>query len=370
MARKQAIRAAARDPRVTASVSNQPSDGNQPTPSIPQQRVAIGESLAHKSKEFLSQDARVAEIFQLITLVADTNATVLITGETGTGKELIAREIAIRNRRRTGSIVTLNCAAIPESLQESELFGHVDGAFTGATKRMIGRFEAADGGTIFLDEISEMNKLLQAKLLRVLQSGEYTPLGSSASRYCDVRVIAATNRSLDRMVATHEFRADLYYRLNIICLEIPPLRDRRADIPLLAKHFAHQFCRTFGKPPLSLSEESIGLFMKHSFPGNVRELENVIMRAVLLCQGDCIGIEHLPDQLRKPTELPEAAVPTGFHEAKARAVERFEQEFLIAALSASGGLVNRAARNVGLSERNFHAKLKKYRVSSRKFRAG
>jgi transcriptional regulator with GAF, ATPase, and Fis domain len=370
MARKLTSRAVARDKNAFVAAEYPHRSDEPPVSTNPDQHGDFCRACATSRQEFLSQDARIAEVFQLISLVANTNATVLITGETGTGKELIAREIVRQNRARSGSLITLNCAAIPETLQESELFGHVDGAFTGATQSRVGRFEAADGGTIFLDEISEMNKLLQSKLLRVLQSGEYSPVGSSNTRHCDVRVIAATNRNLEHLIVTHEFRADLYYRLNIICLEIPPLRDRRADIPLLAESFVRRYCRALGKPPLEIGEPAARLLANYAYPGNVRELENVIMRATLLARGKRIEAEQLPEHVRRLARLPDATELSSFHAAKTRAIEQFERDFLIAALSASGGLVNRAARQIGLSERNFHAKLKKYRMSGRSYRAG
>lgn len=330
----------------------------------------LGSGVKEGSSQFVGRDPKLAEIFKLVSLVADSDATVLIVGETGTGKELIAWEILRQSSRRDRPFVAVNCAAVSETLQESEMFGHVRGAFTGADCRTAGRFEAADGGTLFLDEISEMNRMMQVKLLRVLQTGEYTPVGTTTAHTCDVRLIAASNRNLEEMVAQREFRKDLYYRLNIICLEIPALRDRRGDVPLLVDHFLDYFRRVYHKQNLEVDAEVLRLLVNYHFPGNVRELENIMMRAVILCQGPRVKVEHLPPQITRQLSDSTSEPLTRFHEAKAVAVEEFEREFLADALRRCGGLINRAARGVGLSERNFHAKMKRYGMSGSAFRAG
>lgn len=265
--------------------------------------------------------------------------------------------------------MAVNCGAIPESLEESELFGHVQGAFTGATLRKLGRFEAADGGTILLDEISEASNSLQVKLLRILQSGEYTPVGTAENRYCDVRVVAATNRDLSQLVECGEFRRDLYYRLNVIRLELPPLRQRQGDIPLLAAFFLERFGHAYGKPNLTLEDEVADVLLAYDYPGNVRELENIIQRCVIVCRGDTVRRSDLPTEIVDKQGRRGTPIDSTFHEGKQRVVERFEREYLARALASAGGIIRRAADLAGLSERNFHAKLKKYAISGTGFRA-
>jgi transcriptional regulator with PAS, ATPase and Fis domain len=322
-----------------------------------------------QSPAFVSADARVLEALELVRQVADTDATVLILGETGTGKELIARSIHGQSRRNAVPLVSVNCGAIAESLQESELFGHVKGAFTGATTQRAGRFELAHRGTIFLDEISEMSLALQVKLLRILQSGEYSPVGDSETRVCDVRVVAATNEDPRALIERREFRKDLYYRLNIIRLEIPPLRQRKDDIPLLLRHFLRRFSDEYHKPDLDIARPVCDLLQQYDFPGNVRELENIVQRAVIVCRSGRIETCDLPDEiLYRRAESPEV-VSTTFHEAKNRVIEDFERAFLTSLLQICGGIISRAAERSGLSERNFHAKLRKYGIESRNARA-
>ena len=319
---------------------------------------------------FVTRDPRTLDQLDLARQVADTSATVLITGESGVGKELIAQAIRDGSGPRSHPFVPVNCAAIPESLQESEFFGHVKGAFTGASERKIGKLERATGGTIFLDEISEMSPSLQAALLRTLQSGEYSPVGSSETRTCDVRVIAASNRDLKQMVDEGGFRQDLYYRLNIIRLEIPALRERKTDIPLLVEHFAGLLGVQYGGCSLSVGDEAMRALIRHDYPGNVRELENAMRRAAILAKGGAIELKHLPEEIAgSQTSAPEAEDLGGFQEAKAAAVEKFERNYLTQALVQSGGIVSRASARSGLSERNFHEKLKRYGISAKSFRA-
>lgn len=319
------------------------------------------------ARGFISQDPKVLEVLDMVAQVANTDATVLITGESGTGKEFIARSLHEKSGRDRAPFLAVNCGAIAETLQESELFGHARGAFTGATEARIGRFEAAHRGTIFLDEISEMSKALQVKLLRVLQYGEYAPVGSTENRLCDVRVIAATNQNLRPLIAAGVFRPDLYYRLNVIRLELPPLRQRRNDIPLLINHFLHIFGATYHKPHLQLHADTRDLLLRYDFPGNVRELENIIRRAVILCRDRLLVPGHLTPEvltgLSAPTQVAD------FHSAKAHALEAFERSYLLTILVECGGIVSRAARRSGLSERNFHQKLKKYGICGKDYRA-
>jgi DNA-binding NtrC family response regulator len=321
---------------------------------------------------FIGRDPKVLELLEMADRVADTTATILITGESGTGKELIARLICEGSSRRKRDLVAVNCGAIPETLQESEFFGHVKGAFTGASRRKIGKLELADGGTIFLDEIGEMSRSLQVALLRTLQSGEYSPVGSAETRFCDVRVIAAANRNLLDLVDAGEFRRDLYYRLNIIHLEVPPLRERRGDLPLLCDYFLRLLAETHGKREPQLTADARHILFRYDYPGNVRELENVIRRAVILCGGDRIGVEHLPPEIRGcGASCAGAAADVeleDFQTAKARAVESFERAYLTNILRMANGIVSRASARSGLSERNFHEKLKRYRINARAFR--
>jgi DNA-binding NtrC family response regulator len=309
----------------------------------------------------------VLEVLDLARQVADTGATVLITGESGTGKEFIAHELHRHSSRRQAPFLALNCGSITETLQESELFGHVRGAFTGATEEKKGKFDAAAGGTLFLDEVAEMSRGLQVKLLRVLQYGEFSPVGSAESRHSDVRVVAATNRDLLHLTALGEFRSDLYYRLNIIRLHLPPLRERHGDITLLIDHFLRAFCTAYRKEGLQLGGDVADILRHYDYPGNVRELENILHRAVLLCRTGVISPADLAPEVRASRPAPTS--PANFHEAKARVVEEFEQAYLTSMLAVAGGIVSRAARCAGLSERNFHEKIKKYKIHSKHFRA-
>ncbi len=318
---------------------------------------------------FVSRNPRMRDVLELVAQVADTDATVLICGECGTGKELIAQALHRQSSRCGANFVAVNCGAIPESLYESELFGHVRGAFTGALEQRPGKFESADGGTIFLDEIAEMTGVAQVKLLRILQSGEYSLVGDAAQRRCDVRVVAATNRDLEALIHSGAFRRDLYYRLNIIRLELPPLRERPEDILPLARHFLAMFAAAYGKPVDALSPDVDAALQQYPFPGNIRELENVIRRGVILTGDATLDVRHLPSELTRTRAAclePGQRIP--FHTAKDRAVEEFERSYLTAALVESGGIVSRAARTCGLSERNFHAKLRKYGISGNGFR--
>ncbi|MCH5374922.1 MAG: sigma-54 dependent transcriptional regulator, partial [Planctomycetes bacterium] len=286
------------------------------------------------------------------------------------GKEIIARTIHEKSQRQRASFIAVNCGAIPESLQESTLFGHVRGAYTGADSRAMGLFEVADGGTVLLDEISETSPAFQVKLLRVLQCGEFFPVGSGQMRSCDVRIVSATNCDLTELVAEGRFRQDLYYRLNIVRLYLPPLRERREDIPLLTAHFLEVLGSENAKPGLRISPEASEILLAYRYPGNVRELKNIVHRATILCRDGMITPADLPAEVTSETPSEHEESPaTSFHQAKAHAVECFEREYLTRSLREAGGIVSRAARNSGLSERNFHEKLKKYGIQGRCFRA-
>ncbi|HWP34009.1 MAG TPA: sigma 54-interacting transcriptional regulator, partial [Thermodesulfobacteriota bacterium] len=336
---------------------------------------------SHFGIDFIvGKSPQMQEIHSLVMKVAPTPTTVLIRGESGTGKELIARAIHQNSPLRDRPLVTLNCTAIPEGLLESELFGHVRGAFTGAVANKIGVFEAADGGTLFLDEIGDMPLALQAKLMRVLQTGEIKRVGEATSRTVRVRLIAATNRDLEADIKAGRFREDLYYRLNIVSIELPPLRARRGDIPLLAEHFLKRARAKLNKTVTGISREALAALRAYSWPGNIRELENVIERAVVLAQAGRIEPEHLPENVRAallPTgagaggaavhavEPETLAVPEAgsLLEAKRRVVDRFERAQLLAYLSRAGGNISQAARLANIPRRTFHRLLAKHGLS-------
>jgi transcriptional regulator with GAF, ATPase, and Fis domain len=297
------------------------------------------------------------EVIRRAEAVAATKSTVLITGETGTGKELIARAIHDRSAQRDRPLVKVNCAAIPEALLESELFGHVRGAFTGATNTRRGKFALANGASIFLDEIGTMPPPLQAKLLCVLQEREFEPLGAERTERVDVRVIAATNRNLPQMVAGGTFQEDLFYRLNVIPIEIPPLRDRRDDIPALVTHFVRKHAQRAGRPIERIDEESLTRLQDNAWPGNVRELENTIERAVVLSAGPIIS----------PAAVLMIGAPpspgTGLPSSKLRHnIEWVERETIRRALAQSGGVKKDAAEISGISQRALSYYLAKYRM--------
>ena len=307
----------------------------------------------------------VQEVLRLIDQVADTNTNVLIHGETGTGKEMVARAIHENSRRRKGPMVQVNCAAMPDTLLESELFGHEKGAFTGAITRRRGRFEEAQGGSIFLDEVGELSPVAQAKLLRVLQEREFQPLGSSRTVKVDVRVIAATNKDLEKEVAMGTFRSDLFYRLNVFPIFLPPLRERGPDILLLADYFVLKYAREFNKDVKRISTSAIDMLMSYHWPGNVRELENCVERAVLLANGEAIEAWHLPPTLQmKPAGMQN--VSRGKLEAL---VSAFERDLITDALKDVRGNQSQAARLLGTTKRIVQYKVEKYGIDPKRFRA-
>lgn len=307
----------------------------------------------------------VQEVLRLIDQVADTATTVLINGETGTGKELVAKAIHENSRRRKAPLVQVNCAAMPDTLLESELFGHEKGAFTGAITRRKGRFEEAQGGTIFLDEVGELSPIAQAKLLRVLQEREFQPLGSSRTVRVDVRVVTATNKDLEQEVALGNFRSDLFYRLNVFPIFLPPLRERGPDILLLADYFVVKYAREFNKDVKRISTSAIDMLMCYHWPGNVRELENCMERAVLLASGEAIDAWHLPPTLQmKPAGLQSAS--RGKLEAL---VSAFERDLITDALKDVHGNQSQAARLLGTTKRIIQYKVEKYGIDPRRFRS-
>ncbi len=298
------------------------------------------------------------EVLDLVERAAEYKSTVLLTGESGTGKEVLARAIHAQSPRRSEAFVAVNCAAIPENLLESELFGHVRGAFTGADRARRGLFLEADGGTLFLDEIGELPPPLQAKLLRVLQEEEVRPVGDPKSRRIDVRVIAATARDLPEEVRTGRFREDLFYRLHVLPIHVPPLRERRADIPLLLDHFLARFSASLGKPIRALDDDALEKLVAYAWPGNVRELENVIERAVILSRSDRIGVQELPASVTAPAGATAAASSQALTLREARRAS--ETDAIRRALSATGGNRTHAARLLGISHRALLYKLKEY----------
>ena len=327
----------------------------------------LKEQLREKFKvDFIvSTSRRMEEALNLVKRVAQSPATVLILGESGTGKELIARAIHYSSLRKEKPFVKVNCAALPENLLESELFGHEKGAFTGAVARRIGRFEQADQGTIFLDEIGDLSPALQSKLLRVLQEKEFERVGSSQTIKVDVRVISATNRNLEEAIQKGTFREDLYYRFNVVTITLPPLRERKEDIPPLLEHFLKKYSRENNKAVVSVTKEAKDLLMNYNYPGNIRELENIIERAVVLCRGDTITKQDLPLNLQESEveESLERARKSG--RSLPETLEEIERHRIAQALQKSGGVQTKAAEELGISERVLRYKMKKYKISEK-----
>ena len=308
----------------------------------------------------VSRNPRMLEIFALIRKISDFKTTVLILGESGTGKELIARALHNNSMRKDAPFVAVNCGAIPHTLLESELFGHVKGAFTDASTDKCGLFEQAHGGTLFLDEIGEMPLLLQVKLLRVLQDEEIRPLGSSTVRKVDVRVISATSKDLEQEIVEGRFREDLYFRLNVLGIILPPLRDRSEDISPLVDHFLAKYGDLFGKRGVRLSQDALRALVGYHWPGNVRELENSIERGILLCEGDLLDVDSLPDKLREKSNRGAfAGIPPDSLSIK-KAEEILERELIRKALEKTGGNRTHAARLLEISHRSLLYKLKEY----------
>lgn len=314
--------------------------------------------------EILGQDKALLRVFSIIERTADTDCSVLITGESGTGKELIARAVHRASERATGPFVTVNCAAIPENLLESELFGHIRGAFTGATASREGRFVAAHKGTIFLDEIGEMPLALQSKLLRVLQEKEVNAVGESKSRKVDVRIVAATNRDLDEMVEEGGFREDLLYRLEVIPVELPALRERQCDIPVLVESFVRKFNRSRGREITGLTDEAMEVIVGYEWPGNVRQLQNAVERMVVLRGSGRLDVEDLPRRVRRGSTTKPArgvALPDDGIDLR-DAVEDFENKLILQALERTGWNKNQAASILRMNRTTLVEKLKKKKL--------
>lgn len=307
----------------------------------------------------------ICQVFDIIRKVADTDSTVLILGESGTGKELVARAIHYHGQRQANPLIPVNCGAIPEDLLESELFGHEKGAFTHAIRTRIGRFEQAHGGTIFLDEIGDMSPNLQVKILRVLQDHQFERIGGQKTLKVDIRVIAATNRDLKELVQSGKFREDLYYRLNVIPIRIPPLRERRSDIPILVTHFTQEFSRKKKKPACRVSPEAMRRLVAYDWPGNVRELENLIERMVILSEDEVLGVQDLPEHFHNSPEemmplnvdIPEGGVPLQ------KMLSDLERQMIIKALNQAGWVKNQAAHLLHLNRTTLVEKIKKQKIT-------
>jgi DNA-binding NtrC family response regulator len=302
----------------------------------------------------IGSSAEMQRVFKTVAQVAPSRATVLVSGESGTGKELVAAAIHHHSPRASGPFVKLHCAALAESLLESELFGHERGAYTGADRKREGRFEQANGGTLFLDEVGDISLGIQVKLLRVLQEREFERVGSGQTHRVDVRVIAATNRDLKQMVVAGQFREDLYYRLNVINLTLPSLRERPTDIPALAMHFLKHYATENGKGVARFSDEALAQLASHSWPGNVRELENVIERAVVLADGESIELSHLPP------ELVQVARRGGVPNVPGATMDELERYAILKTMESVGGSASRAAEILGISVRKVQYKLQEY----------
>jgi Nif-specific regulatory protein len=318
-----------------------------------------------KFDEILGNSPQMTEVLKTVADIADTDTAVLIEGESGTGKEVLARAIHYNSDRSRKPFVPINCAAIPETLLESELFGYEKGAFTGASQRKLGKFEAANGGTIFLDEIGEMSPLLQVKILRFLQSHEFEALGSNKVKRSDVRIISATNKDLVAMVKENKFREDLYYRINVINIKLPPLRERKLDLAPLAESFARRFAKKFDKQIKGIETETLNILSRHRFPGNIRELENVIERAVILAKGEFIAKDDLPKNILDGSAIDsETKVAQNYLELKSlrkRVVEEVEKNFLENLLQRNQNNVSQAAKEAEMHRVELQRLIKKYR---------
>jgi DNA-binding NtrC family response regulator len=335
---------------------------------LKEENVLLRDSLREKYDfgKMIGYSDCIRKVFEIIEKVASTDSTVVIYGESGTGKELVARAIHFNSNRKNFPLVPVNCGAIPEDLLESELFGHEKGAFTGAIRNRVGRFELAQGGTIFLDEIGDMSPALQVKVLRVIQERQFERIGGVKTINADVRIITATNQNLEKAVQEKKFREDLFYRINVIPVHLPPLRERGADIPIMANHFLQKFNKLKNKNVATITPEAMDRFLAYPWPGNVRELENLIEMLVVMKEEGTIGIDDLPPKIlnaqqgeEEPLvniEMPEEGV--SFNDI----VSQFERELLVKALKKSGGIKNRAAKYLNLNRTTLVEKLKRFNM--------
>jgi DNA-binding NtrC family response regulator len=312
----------------------------------------------YRFDSIISQSSEMESALSTVARVANSKATVLVRGDSGTGKELISKAIHYSGNRKEKPFITVNISALSETLLESELFGHEKGSFTGAVSNKLGKFELADEGTIFIDEIGEIPLPLQVKLLRVLQFGEIEKVGDNSIKKIDVRIIAATHRNLEEMISKGEFREDLYYRINVIQIWLAPLKKRKTDIPLLVDHFINKYKKENNKEILGLTKEALDKLMKYDFPGNVRELENIIERAVVLCRGEYITVNDLPVNVNQISEKG-VLDPYNLKDGYESKMQSFEKEMLVEALQQSGGNQSAAARILGISERHLRSRLER-----------
>jgi two-component system response regulator PilR (NtrC family) len=322
--------------------------------------------LSHQFSNIIGRSEAMLAVFKMIETVSRTNSTILLTGESGTGKGLVAQAIHFHSLRRDKPMVSLNCGALPEALLESELFGHMRGSFTGADTNKKGLLEVAERGTVFLDEIGEMSAVMQVKLLRVLQERRFRRVGGLEELTADIRVIAATNQDLTRAIAEGRFREDLYYRINVIPIALPPLRERREDVPLVAEHFLTKYCEQMGKQISGISHEAMDVLVHHEWPGNIRELENVIERAVALESAPTILLDSLPPAIRgdvppRAVTVPAEALPPSGFDLEAH-VKGIECGYIAEALKRAGGVQVKAADLLGMSFRSFRYYVKKYNL--------
>ena len=317
----------------------------------------------------IGSSPKMQEVYKLIRKVAPTESTVLIRGESGTGKELIARAIHFNSPRKQKPFVPVDCGVLAQELLESELFGHVKGSFTGAIVTKPGLFEVADGGSIFLDEIGDVNTNFQSKLLRVIQEREFTPVGGVKPKKVNLRFVVATNKDLEKLVEQKQFREDLFYRLNVVSITVPPLREKKDDVPLLAYHFLKKYAKEMKKDIRSISVDAMNMLTAYSWPGNVRQLENVIERAIVMAEGEAITTEHLPFAVRAEIAHPDTPIPKtseDLKEIKKRiresAVEGIEKSFILDALTRNDWNVTKSAKDVGMQRPNFQALMRKYNI--------
>jgi len=324
--------------------------------------------------DLIGKSEPMQKVFEQINMVASSDITVLITGESGTGKDLTARSIHALSPRKNKSFIPVNCPTIPEQILESELFGYKKGAFTNASRNRIGLFQEADKGTIFLDEIGDIGSSIQTKLLRVLQEKEIKPLGDTKVKKVDVRIIASTNSDLEQKIADNEFRQDFFYRLNVLPIELPPLRERITDIPILAKHLVAKQCEKLNKSPKIISEEVMDLLMKHPWPGNVRELENIIVQGILYSKGDNITLSNIPlkdikmekESHKRSYNDTIASLP--YKEAKEKLLHEFNHDYIGAKLSAANGNITQAARQCNMDRQALQQIMKRFSIDPEPFR--
>jgi Nif-specific regulatory protein len=338
---------------------------NEEKEALRQENSKLRRELSAKNRieEIIGNSSRMQEVFDMVHRVADSNATVLLRGESGTGKTLVAKALHHNSSRASGPFVVVNCSALPETLLESELFGHEKGAFTGATEAKKGRFEMAEGGTLFLDEIGEISPAVQVKLLNVIQERTFQRLGSTKTIKTDIRLVAATNRDLEKAVKTMSFREDLYYRLNVFPVYLPPLRERRTDILLLAEYFLEKYAKENNKEIRRITTPAIDLLIQYHWPGNVRELQNCMERAVLICDDTAIKSIHLPPSLQSAESI-HSSKPLSL----ATAVENFERELIIEALKKNNGNQTKAAKSLETSLRIINYKIHSYGIEPKHFK--